>query len=216
MADAMDSKSISREGSRGSSPRPGTSVGAEPSISADGELAAALLPVVLHELNNHTQYLAVLAALARSGAPDASADSGLAPTANAVRELGWVLGLVAAADGADYLRDRSEADGLAPVVRCVRQALRREGRDLARADREMPRLSPRVGWRGARRAGVLLLACGRASATPLEFEIRADGDALALACRVDRAALAADVAALASDGPEPGWCAFRVAPEVRA
>src|SRR5687767_12134325 len=123
----MDSKSISLDGSRGSSPRPGTT---PPGSPDDGVLARALLPVLLHELNNHTQYLATLHSLEVSGDPLPDGGEGLLRTAHDVEELGWLLGLCAGGAGTDLLRARSERTGLAPLVRFVRKALRREQRDL--------------------------------------------------------------------------------------
>lgn len=210
MVDALDSKSISRKGSRGSSPRPGTtSSGTDRATSA---LARALLPVLLHELNNHTQYLAALGALQgpEPSLPDRGA--GLARTADEVEELGWLLGLCAFGHGTDLLRDRSERDGLGPLVRFVRKALRRAGRDLERADRALPALSPRVGAEGAWRAGELLHACALARTEPLAWELDADGDDLVLTCRVPVAALDDGLRAEAIvDERAPDAVSFRIA-----
>ncbi len=179
------------------------------------QLARALLPVLLHDLNNHTQYLSALGALESSGDPLPNRGDGLARTAVEVEELGWLLGLCAGGFGADLLRDRSEAGGLGPLVRLLRKALRRAGRDLERADRELPELPPRLGWRGAWRVGELLHACAHSSAAALEWELESDGDTLLLTCRVDPAALAVSVAhsAVAERGPD--WIRFRIAPEAR-
>lgn len=210
MVDAMDSKSISCDGSRGSSPRPGTN----PAPVAESSLARALLPVLLHELNNHTQYLSALGALEDSGDPLPNRGAGLARTAQEVEELGWLLGLCAGGYGADLLRDRTERDGLAPLVRLLRKALRREGRDLERVDRPLPDLAPRLGWRGAWRVGELLFGCSAAGPGPLAWELVAEGDDLLLTCRVEPAAIL-DPALLrevsrAEHGP--GWIRFRIAP----
>jgi len=212
MVDAMDSKSISCDGSRGSSPRPGTSPAS--TTAADSRLARALLPVLLHELNNHTQYLSALGALESSGDPLPNRGAGLARTAQEVEELGWLLGLCAGGYGADLLRDRTERNGLSPLVRLVRKALRREGHDVERAERELPELSPRVGWRGAWRVGELLFECAMAGSGPLSWELAADGDDLLLTCHVPIAAIS-DPAVLrdvprAEQGPD--WIRFRIAP----
>jgi hypothetical protein len=181
----------------------------------DPQLARALLPVLLHELNNHTQYLSALGALESSGDPLPNRGEGLARTAVEVEELGWLLGLCAGGFGADLLRDRSESDGLGPLVRLLRKALRRTGRDLERADRELPDLSPRLGWRGAWRVGELLFACAQSSAAALAWELEADGDALLLTCRVNPAALAESVAQPAVTEHGADWIRFRIAPEAQ-
>lgn len=206
MADAMDSKSISCDGSRGSSPRPGTT------SAASAEFARALLPVVLHELNNHTQYLSALGALESAGESFAGRGEGLARTGQDVEELGWLLGLCAGALGTDLLRDRSERQGLAPLVRLVRKALRREGRDIERADRSLPDLHPRLGWRGALRAGSAIFEAARSRTAPLEFEIESDGVALVVAVRADAQAVQGEIAE-PDPARGPGWCRVRIEAE---
>jgi len=169
--------------------------------------------VLLHELNNHTQYLTALGALDASNSALPNQGEGLACTALEVEELGWLLGLCAGGYGADLLRDRSEADGIGPLVRFVRKALRRIARDLERADREVPALSPRLGWRGAWRVGEFLFWCASASETALAWELEAEGDALLLTCRVSPSALTVlvpvDDIAQAEVGPD--WIRFRIA-----
>jgi hypothetical protein len=179
------------------------------------------LPVLLHDLNNHTQYLSALNALAQTGdaAPDGGA--GLARTSREIEDLGWLLGLCAGATHADWLGERTERRGLAPLVQHVRKALRRLGRDLERADRDLPDLPARLGWRGARRIGELLFACGSAAVPanetprPLEWELEAHGDALRLACRVDPAGIR-DRTLLGpwtDHGQRTGWISFRIEPK---
>ncbi len=207
MADAMDSKSISCDGSRGSSPRPGTNVSPTDGASEarDVGLAQALLPVLLHDLNNHTQYLTALSALVAHGDALPNGGEALAQTAREIEELGWILGLCAGGFGGDLLHERTERRGLVPLVVLVRKALRREGRDIERADRDLPDLPTKLGWRGAWRVGELLFACGRTSTGPLAWDLRADGDALDLACRVDPSTLPADIAAAScADGGSHG------------
>ncbi|MCY2961056.1 MAG: hypothetical protein NTY35_12905 [Planctomycetota bacterium] len=172
-----------------------------------------MLPVLLHELNNHTQYLSALGALESAGDPLPSRGDGLARTAREVEELGWLLGLCAGGYGTDLLRDRTEKDGLGPLARLVRKALRREGHDLERADRELPELPAHLGWRGAWRVGELLFACASSLPGPLAWELEADGDALLLTCRVDPASIEAAVGGPALESAECGtdWVRFRIA-----
>jgi hypothetical protein len=152
--------------------------------------------VLLHELNNHTQYLATLHSLEAGGDPLPDGGEGLLRTAREVEELGWLLGLCAGGAGADLLRERSERAGLAPLVRFVRKALRREQRDLEDAARALPALPPRLGWRGAWTVGELLHACARTlpERTPLGWTLSAEGDALVLRCRVSTSTALTDLA----------------------
>lgn len=148
MADAMDSKSISRKGVGvqvpASAPRP----------SERDPLATALLPVVLHGLNNATQVLSSLNALLALESPEnggevlTSRAGDLAHASRQVDELGWMLALVGSASGANVLYARRERAGLRPLVASVRAALRKEARDLAHAERPLPGLASDVadGW----------------------------------------------------------------------
>ena len=126
MADAMDSKSISRKG-----------VGVQVPASAPtrareaDELSRALVSVLLHDLANTTQYLSTLSSLMSDGpALNAGLLGGLSETTSEVDELGFVLGLVAHAAGADVLLERARRDGLDALLVFVKRALRSERRDL--------------------------------------------------------------------------------------
>ena len=118
----------------------------EPSVEATGTgpdagnpLAAALLPILLHRINNVTQLLtsvnAVLALAAADGddAPGAASLRGqdLAAASSDAEELGWLLGVLGCGLGADLLLERREPRGLDAMVRLVRQALRRAGAEFA-------------------------------------------------------------------------------------
>ncbi len=152
-----------------------------------------MLPVLLHDLNNHTQYLSALASLTGAGEAPPRGGDGLARTGQEVEELGWLLGLCAGGFGTDLLHDRTERRGLPPLVALVRKVLRRAGHDIERADRELPDLPTRVGWRGAWRVGELLHACALVTDAPLAWELCAADAGLRLDCYVDRANLPADV-----------------------
>jgi hypothetical protein len=121
----------------------------EPLRPAD-PLAEALFPVLVHRMNNATQLLSALSAAVAAGV-DTRAKSGgesdLARASREVHELGWLLGVLASAEGADLLLERREAGGLSVLVRALGEALRRAGRELA-APPEVPRLAPRAadGW----------------------------------------------------------------------
>jgi len=175
-----------------------------------------LLPVLLHELNNHTQYLSALGALELAGESLLGRGEGLARTGREVEELGWLLGICAGGLGTDLLRDRSERRGLAPLVRLTRKAVRRAGRDLEHADRSLPDLDPRLGWRGALEVGSVLFAASRTVLSPLAFEIESDEVGLVVACRAPVEALVGAPAARAEPDSArgAGWFLVRVHPQI--
>jgi hypothetical protein len=159
MADAMDSKSISRKG-----------VGVQVPASAPSitdPLGRAMLPVLLHRVGNASQLLTALDGLLEVDPRALETRSGdLAAVGETVDEIGWLLALLASASGARLLLDRRERGGLVPLVACVRACLRREGRDLAPPSRELPALAPDVGdgWQLPWGFASLLYLAGRAQA----------------------------------------------------
>ena len=110
-----------------------------PSREASGEpLGRALLPVVLHKLNNATQLLTGLnALLALEGGEvtlEARGDD-LAAVSRTVDELGWLVAVVASGSGADLLLERREPRGLEIVSRYVAKAARRAGHGVGEGPR---------------------------------------------------------------------------------
>lgn len=101
-------------------------------------LAVALLPVLLHRINNVTQLLTslnsvlVLSAADEQGTPGPEGLHGqmLLDAARDSEELGWLLGVLGCGMGADLLLERREPRGLDATVRLVAQALRRARADL--------------------------------------------------------------------------------------
>lgn len=156
MADAMDSKSISREG-----------VGVQVPASAPGaagELARALLPALLHRLNNVTQLIAGVNALVRlSGTPAPLERCGrdLEHSAAALERLGWQVHALSRALGAPIGAERREERALEWLVELVAEALQREGRALASSG-ALPRLPASCGlaqcWEFAGRLHAAALA----------------------------------------------------------
>jgi hypothetical protein len=154
--------------------------------------AAALLPVLLHGLNNATQVLSslnALLALDEDGSVLTSRAGDLAHASRQVDDLGWLLALVGSASGADVLMARRERAGLAPLVACVRTVLRKDGRDLSRPERSLPGLATDVadGWQLPWTIGSWLWTSGRSLApggtgAKLEWEIAAHEDAWELRC----------------------------------
>lgn len=131
-------------------------------------LAAALLPVLLHRLNNATQLLETLGSLARLDAErdwigERSAD--LLEVSARVEELGYVLAVLASAAGADLLQERREPRGVELLVGAARDALRRERRRLAEPAAPLPRLAAAAGagWEAPWAVASVLFAAGRDS-----------------------------------------------------
>jgi hypothetical protein len=141
----------------------------EHKCSPHDPLTAGLLPVVIHQLNNATQLLANFQALLSLGGADEilRARSGdIADTAQSVHELGYVLAVIASASGADLLLERREARGLDWIFDTVRDALRRDARDLPASSTPLPALSAAVGegWELPWAFGALLYGAGSALA----------------------------------------------------
>ncbi len=115
------------------------------SAPGPGTLAEALLPMLLHSVNNTTQLL-----IAISGVPgvleSCVADCGddLSRAARDAHDHGWILGVLGCELGADLLMARREARGLEPLVGLVRHALRHQGGELE-GPATLPRLAPDVG-----------------------------------------------------------------------
>ncbi len=153
-------------------------------------LAAALLPILLHGLNNATQVLSslnALLALDEDGSVLTLRAGDLAHASRQVDELGWLLALVGSASGADVLMARRERAGLRPLVACVRTTLRKESRDLERPERSLPGLATDVadGWQLPWTIGSWLWTSGQslpAHAT-LEWGITAQDEHWELHCQ---------------------------------
>jgi hypothetical protein len=150
--------------------------------------------VLLHDLANTTQYLSTLSSLMSDGpALNAGLLGGLSETTSEVDELGFVLGLVAHAAGADVLLERARRDGLDALLVFVKRALRSEKRDLRLDDATRSRVridTPDRGRDATWAAGRFVFAAGRSlpAGTTLEFEIDGTRDLARLVCRVARSA----------------------------
>jgi hypothetical protein len=117
----------------------------------------------MHGLNNATQLLSALNALAGRDDDDGwlekrSAD--LARTSREIEDLGYVLAVLAAASGADLFGERREPRGLELVLDALASALRLTGAGLAPAPPSLPRLTTPVGegWELPWAVGTLLWA----------------------------------------------------------
>ena len=96
-------------------------------------LAAALIPALVHRINNTTQLLVVLRSVLAEPDEDVLATAGpdLAHAAREAEEQGWLLGLLARSMGTDLLLAREERGGLGAMLRLLAEALRRERKQLA-------------------------------------------------------------------------------------
>jgi hypothetical protein len=153
-------------------------------------LTAALLPVLMHRLNNATQLLLGLNSLLASGGGTHLAErrgADLAQASQAIDEVGWLLGVLASASGADLLLARRARRGLAPVVVAVREALRRCDRELGPSAEPLPDLASGIadGWQVPWGVGVWLFSSAivLAERSSLDWRLRQGGDFDELACR---------------------------------
>jgi hypothetical protein len=155
--------------------------------AAGERLAAGLLPVLLHRIQNNTQLLVALRSVLDVAPESLTERSGadLSAAGDDAHEQGWLLGVLAGALGADLLLSREEPRGLEPMLRLVRDGLRREGRDIAWRAGEIPSLAVRGELRSGRLcAAFAALAWEAARAiddgASLELLFEAHGDAAAV------------------------------------
>lgn len=95
--------------------------------------ATALMPIVLHELNNATQFLGMLHTLAAQdtgGALLERSAGDLSDTAGSVEDLGLLLAILSTAAGTDLLLERRSPRGVLVVQSAMRKLIRRGGGDL--------------------------------------------------------------------------------------
>lgn len=180
--------------------------------AAGDRLAAALMPVVLHGLNNTTQLLAslnALLALDRSQALFERRAGDVAYAARVVDELGWVLAVLASASGADVLLERRRSAGLRPLLETVRDALRRDGSDLELPE-VLPELEPDVGrgWELPWAVASWLWTARRTATAEFAWSFDTEGEHCRVSCSAgDRAALLELADAIGARLPE---CRFEI------
>lgn len=145
-------------------------------------LAEAMLPVLVHRMNNSTQLLSNLrtvlqAAPGRDWLGERAED--LADTYGELRVTGYLLAVLSSASGADLLGGRHEPRGLVWFVRAVGEVLRREGGRLREPVEELPSLTTGAGWELPWLVARLLHSGGRAARVAdvdLEWELVAASD----------------------------------------
>lgn len=151
-------------------------------------LSEALLPVLVHRMNNTTQLLSNLGAVLKHAAGRDWLHERSSDLADAYRELddtGYLMAVLASASGADLLLDRREARGVALMVASVGEVVRREGGTFREACQPLPEQAPGVkdGWQLAWAVGALLLLSARAcgsQGSSFEWQLLEDSEAWVL------------------------------------
>ena len=145
-------------------------------MSSRLDWAAGLMPMLLHELNNATQFLGMLHSV-HSQDPSAGlferSAQGLSETGAAVEDLGLLMAIVSTAAGTDLLLERRSSRGLDITLSMTVRALRKRGIDvqLLGAARLTPSRDEAMGWE----LPWAIAASAWAAAAPLE-----SGEALEL------------------------------------
>lgn len=127
--------------------------------------SAALLPVLMHRMNNATQLLSNLNAVLRADTSrdwmgDRSED--LAKTGEDLHDLGYLLAVLSSAAGSDLLLSRRQPRGLEIMLGAVDDLTRREEHRIA-SECPLPKLAPQVhgGWELPWAFGALLWSSTR-------------------------------------------------------
>ena len=138
-------------------------------MSSRLDWAAGLMPMLLHELNNATQFLGMLHSV-HSQDPSAGlferSAQGLSETGAAVEDLGLLMAIVSTAAGTDLLLERRSSRGLDLTLSMTVRALRKRGIDvqLLGAARLTPSRDEAMGWE----LPWAIAASAWAAAAPLE------------------------------------------------
>jgi len=151
-------------------------------------LAAALLPVLVHRMNNTTQLLSNLrAVLQHAGGRDwlGERSGDLASAYTELDGAGYLLAVLSSACGADLLLARREPRGVALMVAAVGEVVRREGGRFVEPCRPLPDQAPGVhaGWQLAWGFGALLLGSARScglQGTAFEWQLLEESEAWVL------------------------------------
>lgn len=184
MADAMDSKSISREGVGVQVPAsaPTTTTDLDPFVQA-------ALPVLVHRLNNSAQVVAgVNALLALDPRADvlAARASDLAEVAREYADTGWLIGMCAMALGEHERFERRDARGLELATGLAIELARRAQRTLA-VEGSAPALrhAHGAGWEGAWTLGSWLHAAALAAPAGARVRVVCEAHARGMRWRDD-------------------------------
>ncbi len=115
------------------------------------ELMTWALPVLLHRLANHTQWMTGFRSLLQIPGGEellASKSGDLAEAGRRFQEVGWLMAVLGSAQGGELLLARREPEGLALMFDLVREGLQREGVGPISGPAAWPELAPDAldGW----------------------------------------------------------------------
>lgn len=142
----------------------------------------ALLPVLIHEMNNGTQLLVGFRSLLDIPGGEAlfgQKASELAAGSSRLEDLGFALAVISTASGADMLMARRERRGLAILWDLAVRTLERSGEHRVRVQGEPPELAPSAltGWEVPWCAAAVLLYASEEAGVE-EWRWRWDGGTL--------------------------------------
>lgn len=178
--------------------------------------ARAVLPALLHDVNNTTQRLVAVRAVLDLGvaslAGEAGEDLGWAATRS--HEHGWLLGVIGAALGVDVAGERHAPGGLRAVLKLAAAGLAREERVCGFDANEVPLLARTQGAPSASALcvalGALVHEAGRQAAprgAPLEILMQRSRDEWELRGSSGASAAEQAYAELQSSLPATRWTA---------
>ena len=135
------------------------------------ELMSWALPVLLHRLANHTQWMTGFRSLLQIPGGEAllaSKSEDLSQAGRRFQEVGWLMAVLGSAQGGNLLLARREPQGLALMFDLVQEGLQREARErgggaVMTAPDRWPDLAPSAldGWQIPFAFGSLLLGAYR-------------------------------------------------------
>ena len=144
-------------------------------------LVARLLPVVVHEVNNATQFLVGLKAMLEIPGGDAlfaSRANDLASTSARMGDLGLAMAILATASGADMLMARRDPRSIEILWGLAIKAVQRDSAAEVEVSGAPPRTRPDAldGWQVAWSAASLPVLCaGSSEASEWSWAWRDDG-----------------------------------------
>lgn len=138
-------------------------------------VSKALLPILLHEVNNATQLLVGLRALLGLPGGDkmfAKRADDLARTSRTMDDLGFALAVLSTAGGANMLMARRDSRGIAILGELARRSLERSESSAATMEGDAPLTAPSAleGWQLPWAAAALILTAAESGAWSWRWE----------------------------------------------
>ena len=131
------------------------------------ELMTWALPVLLHRLANHTQWMTGFRSLLQIPGGEellAAKSDDLCQAGRRFQEVGWLMAVLGSAQGGNLLLARREPQGLALMFELVQEGLQREARErgsgtIPQGPEDWPNLAPSAqdGWQIPFALGTLVL-----------------------------------------------------------